>query len=73
MGTFYFVLSHLFYAVGINVAAVAELLRLIERLEEIHTKVKVMIISPHLSTTIPNSVSRGCIIHLNSCFDASSS
>ena len=62
MVTFSFVASHLLYAVGINVAAVADLLRLIESLEEIHTEVKGVITSPHLATTITNNVLRWCIL-----------
>ena len=49
LGTFAFVASHLFSAGGRHSSAVAELLRLIERLEELHTKVQGMISSPHLA------------------------
>ena len=40
LGTFAFVASHLFSTGGRHSSAVAELLRLIERLEELHTEVR---------------------------------
>ena len=40
LGTFAFVASHLFSAGGHHLSAVAEILRLIERLEELHTEVR---------------------------------
>ena len=40
LGTFAFVALHLFSAGGHHLSAVAKLLRLIERLEELHTKVQ---------------------------------
>ena len=52
LGTFAFVTLHLFYAGGRHLSAVAELLRLIDRLEELHTEVQGMISSPHLYTTL---------------------
>ena len=52
LGTFAFVTLHLFSAGRRHLSAVVELLRLIERLEELHTEVKGMISSPHLSTTL---------------------
>ena len=52
LGTLTFVASHLFSAGGRHSSAVANLLRLIERLEELHTEVQGMISSPHLATTL---------------------
>ena len=52
LGTFAFFTSHLLSTAGRNTSAVAEILRLIERLEEIHTEVKGMIINPHLVTIL---------------------
>ena len=57
LSTFFFVLLHLFSAAGQHTSAVAELLRIIERLEELHIKVKEIITSPHLATTILYDVS----------------
>ena len=51
-------------------SAVAELLRLIERLEEIHTEVQGMISSPHLSTKLLFDVSRRWSQYLNTCVAA---
>ena len=48
LGTFAFVNSHLFSAGGCHLSAVAEILRLIERLEELHTEVQGMVSSPRL-------------------------
>ena len=58
LGTFAFVVSHLFSAGGRHLSAVAELLRIIESLEEIHTDVQGMISSPHLATTLLYDMSR---------------
>ena len=52
LGTFAFSASHLFSAGGRHSSTFAELLCLIERLEELHTDVQGMISSPHLSTTL---------------------
>ena len=46
------VVLHLFSTAGRYVSAVAELLCLIEILEELHTEVQGMITSPHLATTL---------------------
>ena len=51
LGTFAFVASHLFSAGRRHSSAVAKLLRLIERLEEIHTEVQGVISSHHLAAT----------------------
>ena len=58
LGTFAFVASHLFSAVGCPSAAIAKLLILIERMEELHTEVQRMISSPHLATTLLFDFSR---------------
>ena len=57
---FAFVASHLFSAVRRHSSAFAELLRLIERLEELHTKVRGVILSPHLAMTLIYDVLRRC-------------
>ena len=57
LGTFAFVLSHLFSTAGRQASALAELLCLIERLEELHAKVQGMIIPPHLATKLLYDVS----------------
>ena len=67
LGTFAFVASHLFSAGGQHSSAIAELLRLIERLEELHTEVQGMISSPHLATTLLFDVSRRWSLYLNWC------
>ena len=52
LGTFAFVASHLFSVGRCHSSAFAELIRLIERLEELHTEVQGMISSPRLATTL---------------------
>ena len=49
LGTFAFVASHLFSASQRHSSVVTELLRLIARLEEVHTEVQGVIYSPRLS------------------------
>ena len=73
LGTLTFVASHLFSAGGRHSSAVADLLRLIERLEELHTEVQGMISSPHLSTTLLFDVSRQWSQYLYRCVAASAS
>ena len=73
LGTFAFVASHLFSTGGQHSSAVAELLRLIESLEELHTKVQGMISSPHLPTTLLFDLSRRWSLYLNRCVAASAS
>ena len=58
LGTFAIVASHLFSVGERHSSAVAELLRLIERLEELHMEVQGMISSPHLATTLLFDVSQ---------------
>ena len=52
LGIFDFVALHLFYAGGRHTEVVAELLRLIERTEELHTEVQGVIKYPHLAATL---------------------
>ena len=52
LGTFAFVASHLLSAGRRHSSAFAEIIRFIERLEELHTEVQGMISSPHLSRTL---------------------
>ena len=56
--TFAIVALHLFSAGGRPLSAVAKILRLIERLEDLYTEVQGMISSPHLSTTLLYDVSQ---------------
>ena len=51
-------------------SAVAEILRLIERLEELHTEVQGVISPPHLATTLLFDVSRRWSQYLNRCVAA---
>ena len=51
-------------------SAIAELLRLIERLEDLHTGVQGMISSPQLSTTLLFDMSRQWSLYLNRCVAA---
>ena len=52
LGIFAFVAYHLFSMSGRHLPVIAELLRLIKRLEELRAKVQGMISSPHLATTL---------------------
>ena len=73
LGMFPFVVSHLFSEVGQHLSAVTELLCLVERLEELHTKVQGVISSPHLATKFLFGVLRWWSLYLNRCVDAFSS
>ena len=73
LGTFAFVASHLFSVGGRHSSAVAELLRIIKRLEELHTEVQGMIPSPHLATTLLSNVLWRWSLYLNRCVAASAS
>ena len=73
LGTFAFVAFHLFSAVGRHASAVAELTRLIKRLEELHTEVQGMITTPHLPKTFLYDVLRLWSLYLNRCVTALSS
>ena len=70
LGTFAFVASHLFSAGRRHSSALAELLCLIERLEELHTELWGVISCPHLATTFLYDVSRRWIQYLNRCVAA---
>ena len=70
IGTFVSVASHLFSAGGWHSSAVAELLHLITRLEELHTEVQGMISPPHLSTTLLFNVPRRRSLYHNRCIAA---
>ena len=65
LGTFAFVASNLFSVGGRHLSAAAELIRLVESLEEIHTKARGVISSPHLATTLIYDVSQQWSLYLN--------
>ena len=65
LGMFTFFASHIFSVGRRHLSAVTELLRLIERLEELHTEVQGMISPPNLSTTLLYDVSRRWRLYLN--------
>ena len=58
LGTLPFAALQLFSVGGRHSSAVAKLLRLIERLEELHTKVQGTISYPHLATALIYDVLR---------------
>ena len=72
-GTFAFFASHLFSAGRRQPSAVVELLGLIVKLEELHTKVQVNISPPHLATTLIYYLSCRWILYLSGCVAASAS
>ena len=65
LGMSAFVASHLFSAGRRNLSAVMDMLCLIKRLEEIHTKVQGMISFPHLATPLLYDVLRQWSQYLN--------
>ena len=65
LGTFGFITLHLLSAGGRHSSDVVELLLLIERLKELHTKVQGMISSPHLSMKLLSNVLRQWSLYLN--------
>ena len=65
LGTFDFVVLHLLSAVRRHESVVAEILHLIEILEELHTKVQGVITSPHPSTKIMFDAFRRWSLYLN--------
>ena len=67
LGTFSPVASHLFSAGGRHLSTVTELLRIIERLEELHTKGQGIISSPHIATTLLFGVLQWWSLYLNRC------
>ena len=70
LGTFAFVASHLLSVGRHQSSSVAELLRLIDRLEKIYTKLQGMISPPCLATTLLDDFSRQWIQYLNRCVAA---
>ena len=73
LGTFAFVAFHLLSTGGGDAAAVADILRFIEILEEHQTEVQGMITRPHLTTALLYDVSRRWSLYLNRCIMAFSS
>ena len=71
MDTFAFVALHLFSAERGHVAAFTDILHLIVRPEDIHTKVHGMMTSSCLATTLIYDVSRQWSLHINRCISAS--
>ena len=69
--TFDFVASHLFSSGLRHSSAVAKLLRLIDKSDELHTKVQGMISPPHLAKTLLYDVLRRWSQYLNRCMAAS--
>ena len=70
LGIFTFIVLYLFYVGGRHSNAVMDLLRLNERLEDLHTDVQGMISYPYPSTTFLFDVSRLWSLCLNSCVAA---
>ena len=66
---FAFVALHLLSAGGRHSSAIAEILRIVDRLEGIHTKVQGMISSPHLATKLLFNLSRWWSLYMNRCVD----
>ena len=58
LGTFALVSIHLFSAVGFHDVLIADIFRLIESLEELHTEVMGVITYPHLSKMLLFNVSQ---------------
>ena len=73
LGTFDFVNSYLFSVDGRHLSAVAELRRLIERLEEILTNVQGMTTSPNLAAELLYDVLRRWILYHKTGVDESTS
>ena len=69
--TFEFFSLHLFSVGGRHSSAVAYLLCLSERLEELHTEVQGMITYPHLATALLYDVSQCWSLYFNMCVSAS--
>ena len=67
LGTFEFVALHLFSVRGSHLSAIADILRLVNSLEELHTEVQGVISSPHLAMTLLCCVSRPWSLYLNRC------
>ena len=73
LGNFAFVASHLFSAARQHPSAVAKLIHIGKRLEELHTKVRGTITTTHLATTLLYDVSHQWSLCLNRCITLSSS
>ena len=73
LGTFTFIMSHIFSVGGHHLSDVSKLLRLIGRLEEIQTEVKRVISPPYLSMELLYDMPRQRSQCLNRCMAASSS
>ena len=67
LGNFDFVASHVFSADRRHAAVIVDMLRIIERLEELHNKVQGVIKHPYLETTLPFDMSHWWSIYLNIC------
>ena len=67
LGTFAFVVLHLLSAGRRHPSAIAEIIFLIEILEELHIKVQGMISSLHLTTTLLFGASRRWSLYLDMC------
>ena len=67
LGTFAFVVLHLSSAGRWHLSAIAELLCIIERLEDLHTKFQEMISSPHLSMTLISNLPWQWSLYVNMC------
>ena len=67
---FTFVASHILSAGRGHPSAFAELLCLIERLDDLHAEVQGMISSPHLATTIIYNMSGWWSLYINRCVAA---
>ena len=73
LGTFAFVALHLFSAGRRHSSDITDLLRLIERLKELHTEVQGIISSLHLSMTLIYDLSQRWSLYLNRCVPVLSS
>ena len=73
LGTFAFIALHLLSAGGRNLSDVVELLRLIERPQELNTEAQGIISPPHLTTTLLYNVLRRWSLYLIMCVAASDS
>ena len=71
LGTFSFVALHFWSEVGRHSSTIAEFLRLIKRLEELHTEVLGMISSPYLATILLLDASWRWSLYLFRCVAAS--
>ena len=70
--TFAFIALHLFYLSGRHTEAVVEILRPIDIMEELRTKIQGAISPPQLATKMIYNVSRWWSLYLNRCEATSS-